>query len=272
MATQRASGLLQRLAQGSLVKQILVGLVLGILLAWISKPAAEAVGLLGTLFVGALKAVAPVLVLMLVMASIANHQHGQKTNIRPILFLYLLGTFSAALAAVVFSFAFPSTLHLSSSAQDIVPPSGIVEVLRGLLMSMVSNPIDALLNANYIGILVWAVGLGFALRHGNETTKNLVNDMSNAVTFMVKLVIRFAPVGIFGLVSSTLATTGFSTLWGYAHLLVVLIGCMLLVALVVNPLLVFWKIRRTLIRWCSPACVKAAFMPSLPAALPPIFQ
>ncbi|HAU6745768.1 TPA: serine/threonine transporter SstT [Salmonella enterica subsp. enterica serovar Godesberg] len=244
MATQRASGLLQRLAQGSLVKQILVGLVLGILLAWISKPAAEAVGLLGTLFVGALKAVAPVLVLMLVMASIANHQHGQKTNIRPILFLYLLGTFSAALAAVVFSFAFPSTLHLSSSAQDIVPPSGIVEVLRGLLMSMVSNPIDALLNANYIGILVWAVGLGFALRHGNETTKNLVNDMSNAVTFMVKLVIRFAPVGIFGLVSSTLATTGFSTLWGYAHLLVVLIGCMLLVALVVNPLLVFWKIRR----------------------------
>ncbi|EIX3801849.1 serine/threonine transporter SstT [Salmonella enterica] len=253
MATQRASGLLQRLAQGSLVKQILVGLVLGILLAWISKPAAEAVGLLGTLFVGALKAVAPVLVLMLVMASIANHQHGQKTNIRPILFLYLLGTFSAALAAVVFSFAFPSTLHLSSSAQDIVPPSGIVEVLRGLLMSMVSNPIDALLNANYIGILVWAVGLGFALRHGNETTKNLVNDMSNAVTFMVKLVIRFAPIGIFGLVSSTLATTGFSTLWGYAHLLVVLIGCMLLVvligcmllvALVVNPLLVFWKIRR----------------------------
>ncbi len=190
MATQRASGLLQRLAQGSLVKQILVGLVLGILLAWVSKPAAEAVGLLGTLFVGALKAVAPILVLMLVMASIANHQHGQKTNIRPILFLYLLGTFSAALAAVVFSFAFPSTLHLSSSAQDIVPPSGIVEVLRGLLMSMVSNPIDALLNANYIGILVWAVGLGFALRHGNETTKNLVNDMSNAVTFMVKLVIR----------------------------------------------------------------------------------
>ena len=229
MTTQRSPGLFRRLAHGSLVKQILVGLVLGILLAWISKPAAEAVGLLGTLFVGALKAVAPILVLMLVMASIANHQHGQKTNIRPILFLYLLGTFSAALAAVVFSFAFPSTLHLSSSAGDISPPSGIVEVMRGLVMSMVSNPIDALLKGNYIGILVWAIGLGFALRHGNETTKNLVNDMSNAVTFMVKLVIRFAPIGIFGLVSSTLATTGFSTLWGYAQLLVVLVGCMLLV-------------------------------------------
>ncbi len=238
------STLLRRLAQGSLVKQIFIGLVLGVLLATVSKPAAVAVGLLGTLFVGALKAVAPVLVLMLVMASIANHQQGQKTSIRPILFLYLLGTFAAALTAVLFSFLFPSTLHLNAAAESITPPSGIVEVLRGLLMSMVSNPIDALLNANYIGILVWAVGLGFALRHGNETTKNLINDMSHAVTFIVKVVIRFAPLGIFGLVASTLATTGFETLWGYAQLLLVLVGCMLLVALVINPLLVFWKIRR----------------------------
>ncbi|MEW5282720.1 serine/threonine transporter SstT [Klebsiella michiganensis] len=238
------STLLRRLAQGSLVKQILIGLVLGVLLATVSKPAAVAVGLLGTLFVGALKAVAPVLVLMLVMASIANHQQGQKTSIRPILFLYLLGTFAAALTAVLFSFLFPSTLHLNAAAESITPPSGIVEVLRGLLMSMVSNPIDALLNANYIGILVWAVGLGFALLHGNETTKNLINDMSHAVTFIVKVVIRFAPLGIFGLVASTLATTGFETLWGYAQLLLVLVGCMLLVALVINPLLVFWKIRR----------------------------
>ena len=245
MATQSPrSTLLRRLAQGSLVKQILIGLVLGVLLATVSKPAAVAVGLLGTLFVGALKAVAPVLVLMLVMASIANHQQGQKTSIRPILFLYLLGTFAAALTAVLFSFLFPSTLHLNAAAESITPPSGIVEVLRGLLMSMVSNPIDALLNANYIGILVWAVGLGFALRHGNETTKNLINDMSHAVTFIVKVVIRFAPLGIFGLVASTLATTGFETLWGYAQLLLVLVGCMLLVALVINPLLVFWKIRR----------------------------
>ncbi|EGT5681077.1 serine/threonine transporter SstT [Cronobacter turicensis] len=245
MTTQsQGGGLLHRLAQGSLVKQILVGLVLGILLAWLSKPAAIAVGLLGTLFVGALKAVAPVLVLMLVMASIANHKHGQRTNIRPILWLYLLGTFSAALTAVLFSFLFPSTLHLVSGATDITPPTGIVGVLRDLLLSMVANPVDALLKGNYIGILVWAVGLGFALRHGNETTKNLVNDMSDAVTFMVKLVIRFAPVGIFGLVASTLATTGFDTLWGYAQLLVVLVGCMLLVALVINPLIVFAKIRR----------------------------
>lgn len=242
--SSQASGLLQRFARGSLVKQILVGLVLGIVLALVSKPAAVATGLLGTLFVGALKAVAPVLVLTLVMASIANHQHGQKTNIRPILVLYLLGTFSAALTAVVVSFMFPSTLHLTSGATDITPPSGIVEVIHGLLMSIISNPIDALLNANYIGILVWAVGLGFALRHGNETTKNLVNDLSDAMTFIVKVVIRFAPIGIFGLVASTLATTGFSTLWSYAQLLLVLLGCMFGVALIINPLLVFITTRR----------------------------
>lgn len=242
--SSQASGLLQRFARGSLVKQILVGLVLGIVLALVFKPAAMATGLLGTLFVGALKAVAPVLVLTLVMASIANHQHGQKTNIRPILVLYLLGTFSAALTAVVVSFMFPSTLHLTSSATDISPPSGIVEVIHGLLMSTIANPIDALLNANYIGILVWAVGLGFALRHGNETTKNLVNDLSDAVTFIVKVVIRFAPIGIFGLVASTLATTGFSTLWSYAQLLLVLLGCMFGVALIINPLLVFITTRR----------------------------
>lgn len=244
MRTQHSTGLLHRLVHGSLVKQILIGLVLGILLAWISKPAALAAGLLGTLFVGALKAVAPVLVLMLVMASIANHRHGQKTNIRPILVLYLVGTFSAALTAVVFSFLFPSTLQLVTGATDITPPAGITEVLRGLLMSMVSNPVHALLEANYIGILVWAIGLGFALRHGSDSTKSLINDVSDAVTFMVKLVIRFAPIGIFGLVSARLAETGFATLYGYAQLLLVLIGCMFLVALVINPLLVFWKIRR----------------------------
>ncbi|MFW7247704.1 serine/threonine transporter SstT [Enterobacter sp. BNK-34] len=242
--TTSSSGLFARLSRGSLVKQILVGLVLGIALALISKPAAEATGLLGTLFVGALKAVAPILVLTLVMASIANHQQGQKTNIRPILWMYLLGTFSAALTAVVVSFIFPSTLQLTTGATDITPPAGIVEVMHGLLMSIVANPIHALINANYIGILVWAVGLGFALRHSNDTTKNLVNDLSHAVTFIVTVVIRFAPIGIFGLVASTLATTGFGALWGYAQLLLVLIGCMAVVALVINPLLVFLQTRR----------------------------
>ncbi|WP_431224902.1 serine/threonine transporter SstT [Serratia sp. L9] len=236
--------LLVRITQGSLVKQIMVGLVAGIVVALVSPAAATAIGLLGALFVGALKAVAPLLVLVLVMASIANHQQGQKTNIRPILFLYLLGTFAAALTAVVFSFIFPSTLVLVVGNTDINPPGGIVEVLKGLLMSVVANPFNALINANYIGILAWAVGMGLALRHSSDSTKLLINDMSNAVTLVVRAVIRCAPLGIFGLVASTLAETGFGALWGYAQLLMVLIGCMLFVALVLNPLIVYWKIRR----------------------------
>ena len=148
--------LLHRIVQGSLVKQIMIGLVAGIIVALISPAAASAVGLLGALFVGALKAVAPVLVLVLVMASIANHKHGQKTNIRPILFLYLLGTFAAALVAVVVSFMFPSNLALVTGNADINPPGGIIEVLKGLLMSVVANPFHALINANYIGILACA--------------------------------------------------------------------------------------------------------------------
>ncbi|WP_145508553.1 serine/threonine transporter SstT [Yersinia alsatica] len=238
------SGFIGFIIRGSLVKQILVGLIAGIILALVSTQGALAVGLLGSLFVGALKAVAPVLVLMLVMSSIANHKQGQKTSIRPILFLYLLGTFSAALVAVVVSFMFPSTLVLATLNADITPPTGIAEVLKGLLNSVIANPINALLNANYIGILAWAVGLGIALRHAADTTKALITDMSDAVTKVVRVVIRFAPLGIFGLVSSTMAETGFGVLLGYAQLLVVLIGCMLLVALVVNPLIVFWKIRR----------------------------
>lgn len=237
------SGFIGFIIRGSLVKQILVGLIAGIILALVSTQAALAVGLLGTLFVGALKAVAPVLVLMLVMASIANHKQGQKTSIRPILFLYLIGTFSAALIAVAVSFMFPSTLVLATQNADITPPGGIVDVLKGLLNSVIANPIHALLNANYIGILAWAVGLGVALRHAADTTKALINDMSDAVTVVVRVVIRFAPLGIFGLVSSTMAETGFGVLLSYAHLLVVLIGCMLFVALIVNPLIVFWKIR-----------------------------
>ncbi|MFS2221208.1 serine/threonine transporter SstT [Pantoea sp. B65] len=240
----KPSGPIAYLLGASLVKQIMFGLLAGIALAWFSKDAALAVGLLGTLFVSALKAVAPLLVLMLVISAIASHKQGQKSNIRPIVTIYLLSTFFAAVVAVIFSHLFPQTLALSSANNTITPPSGIIEVLRGLLMSMVANPIAALMNANYIGILVWGIGLGIAMRHSSDTTKILLSDASKAVTWLVRLVIGCAPIGIFGLVASTLASSGFSALWGYAHLLTLLIGCMLLVALVFNPILVFWKIRR----------------------------
>ncbi|ERK17367.1 Sodium:dicarboxylate symporter [Pantoea sp. AS-PWVM4] len=237
-------GRLGALFAGSLVKQIMLGLIAGVALAWFSRDAALAVGLLGELFVRALKAVAPLLVLVLVISSIANHQQGQKTNIRPIIMLYLLSTFFAAVVAVIFSHLFPQMLSMNVGKTEITPPSGIAEVLHGLLMSMVANPIEALMNANYIGILVWALGLGLAFRHASPSSKAFLNDASNAATWVVRCVIRCAPLGIFGLVASILASTGFDALWEYASLLSLLLGCMLLMALVVNPLLVFNKIRR----------------------------
>ncbi|OAT48814.1 sodium:dicarboxylate symporter [Proteus hauseri ATCC 700826] len=229
--------------QGSLVKQILVGLVAGILLAWLAPDIAKMMSLLGSLFISALKAVAPILVWVLVMASIANHRQGQKLNIRPVLVLYLLATFFAALTAVVASFMFPSVLTLVVNESQLTPPENIAEVLKGVLINVVANPVDALINGNYMGILAWSIGLGITLRHANDNTKVLVQDLADAVTNLVRVVIRLAPIGIFGLVSSTIATTGFEVLAGYAQVLVVLIGCMFFVALVVNPVIVFWKIR-----------------------------
>ncbi len=239
-----APSLLQRLTRVSLVTQIVIGLIAGILLALLLPEAARATGFIGKVFVAALKAVAPILVFVLVMASIANHKHGQETHIKPILFLYLLGTFAAAVVAVIASMWFPSPLVLVTHDAAVSAPGGIDEVLQSLLLSVVDNPISALMNANFIGILAWAIGMGIAIRHAGETTRTVLDDLSNGVTLIVRVVIRFAPLGIFGLVASTLATSGFGALLGYAHLLLVLIGCMLFVALVVNPAIVFWKLRR----------------------------
>ncbi|PHN24851.1 serine/threonine transporter SstT [Pseudomonas sp. ICMP 460] len=234
----------QRLTRVSLVTQIVIGLIAGILLALLLPEVARATEIMGAVFIGALKAVAPILVFVLVMASIANHKHGQHTHIKPILLLYLLGTFSAATVAVVASTLFPSTLVLVTQGSTVSAPGGIAEVLQGLLLSAVDNPVSALMNANFIGILAWAIGMGIAIRHAGETTRGVLGDLSNGVTVIVRTVIRFAPLGIFGLVASTLATSGFGALLGYAHLLVVLIGCMLVVALVINPAIVYCKLRR----------------------------
>ena len=242
--TDASPSLLHRLKRTGLVTQIVIGLIAGILLAWLAPSAALSVAFIGKLFVSALKAVAPILVFVLVMASIANHKHGQETHIRPILVLYLFGTFAAAVVAVVASMLFPSNLVLSTQDIAVSAPGGIGEVLQSLLLSVVDNPVNALMNANFIGILAWAIGMGIAIRHAGETTRTVLNDLSNGVTLIVRVVIRFAPLGIFGLVASTLASSGFNALLGYLHLLAVLIGCMLFVALVVNPLIVFWKLRR----------------------------
>ena len=230
----------------SLVKQIAIGLVLGIIVGWIAPNAGLAVGLLGSLFVGALKAVAPVLVFISVVAATSKHRKGNEAYIKPIIGLYIVGTFAAALVAVIAGMMFPTHIVLSS-ASDIstTPPSGIVEVLKTLLMNLVANPVNAVANANYIGILAWGLVLGFAIRnHGSDTTRQVVADLADAISTVVKWVIKFAPLGIFGLVASTVAETGFGALASYAQLLAVLLGCMLFIALVVNPLIVWWKIRR----------------------------
>ncbi len=242
--TDASPSLLHRLKSTSLVTQIVVGLIAGILLAWLAPAAAVSVAFIGKVFVSALKAVAPILVFVLVMASIANHKHGQETHIRPILVLYLFGTFAAAVVAVIASMMFPSNLVLATEDIAVSAPGGISEVMQSLLLSVVDNPVSALMNANFIGILAWAIGMGIAIRHAGDTTRTVLSDLSNGVTLIVRVVIRFAPLGIFGLVASTLATSGFSALLGYLHLLAVLIGCMLFVALVINPLIVFWKLRR----------------------------
>lgn len=235
------SPVLRLLNRTSLVTQIVIGLLAGIALALLAPAMALDLAFLGKLFVSALKAVAPVLVFILVMASIANHRHGQETHIRPILWLYLLGTFAAAAVAVVASMLFPSTLALSAGDATLAAPGGISEVLQNLVLSAVDNPVNALLSGNFIGILSWAIGLGVALRHASPATRTVVEDLSNGVTLIVRVVIRFAPLGIFGLVSATLAQSGLDALLGYLHLLAVLIGCMLFVALIMNPLIVFWK-------------------------------
>ncbi|HJE30593.1 serine/threonine transporter SstT [Stutzerimonas nitrititolerans] len=228
----------------SLVVQIIVGLVAGCVVALLFPAAAQSLSLLGDLFVQALKSVAPVLVFALVTASLANHQRGQPTHVRPILLLYALGTLSAAVVAVVASFLFPTGLELVSDTADITPPSGVAAVLKTLLFNVVDNPVRALIDGNYIGILAWAIGLGFAFRHAGESTRQLTADLSAGVSLIVKVVIRFAPLGVFGLVTGTLAQSGFAVLLGYLQLLLVLVGSMLFLALVINPLIVYWQIRR----------------------------
>ena len=228
----------------SLVVQIIAGLVAGCVVALLFPAAAQSLSLLGDLFVQALKSVAPVLVFVLVTASLANHQRGQPTHVRPILLLYALGTLSAAVVAVVASFLFPTSLELVSDTADITPPSGVAAVLKTLLFSVVDNPVRALIDGNYIGILAWAIGLGFAFRHASESTRQLSADLSAGVSLIVKVVIRFAPLGVFGLVTGTLAQSGFAVLLGYLQLLLVLVGSMLFLALVINPLIVYWQIRR----------------------------
>ncbi len=227
----------------SLVKRIICGLIIGIVLGLV-VPQATALSLLGNLFVGALKAIAPILVLFLVMSALAKHQEGKQTNMKHIIGLYLLGTFLAGLMAVIASFLFPVTLTLTQSTSDITPPGGIGEVLNTLMMNLVANPVDALVNANYIGILAWAVLLGIALRKAPEGVKVAIESVADAISQIVRWIISCAPFGVLGLVFTTISQQGIDSLLSYGRLIVLLVGTMAFVAFVVNPIIVFIGIRK----------------------------
>ncbi|WP_122902113.1 serine/threonine transporter SstT [Acinetobacter sp. B51(2017)] len=224
----------------SLVTRIVIAIILGVLVAVVTPQYAPYLTILGDLFIKALKSVAPILVFVLVLSSIANFKVGSSNAyIKPIMLMYAAGMFLAALSAVIASIIFPSTLFLDLPAQgELTPPGSLTEIFRNLLLSFIANPVTAIAEANFIGILAWSVALGIAFRHASDTTKGVLNDAANAVNAVIRLVISFAPFGIFGLVAVTFADAGLNTLMSYAQLLTVLLGTMLFVALVINPIMV----------------------------------
>ena len=236
--------LIQKWNSMSLILRILIGLIIGIILGLL-LPQATGIAILGDIFVGALKAIAPVLVFVLVISSLAQASSGIGKKFRTVIILYMVSTFLAAVVAVFASFAFPVTLKLTASTTDTTPPSGIVEVLTSLLNNIVDNPVNALINANYIGILAWSVVLGLALkRHGSDNTKRMLRDISDAVSQGVRWIINLAPLGVLGLVYQSISSNGLSIFSDYGKLLLVLVGCMLAVALIVDPLIAAVCLRR----------------------------
>ena len=244
----------------SLVKRIICGLIVGIILG-LTVPQASGISILGDLFVGALRAIAPILVFFLVMSSLCHMGKGQKTNMKVIVVLYLAGNLISALCAVIASYIFPVTIAFSESTNtgDVTPPSGVTEVLTNLLMNLVDNPVNALINANYIGILAWAIIFGIALKAAGEGTKTALENISDAVSTAVKWIINCAPFGIMGLIFTVIAEQGLDVLLSYGRLILVLVGTMAVVALVINPIIVFFFIRKNPYKLVF-TCLKESFI------------
>lgn len=230
----------------SLVLRIVIGMVIGAVLALIIPNAAETapgIGILGTLFVGALKAIAPLLVFILIISALAQSREKMGKQFGTVIVLYLVSTFLAAVIAVIASFIFPVTITLTDAATDAAPDS-FAAIFTGLLNNIVANPIGSIVSGNYLGILFWAVVLGFAFKAASDTTKKFLADASEAVTKAVRFVINLAPFGILGLVFTAVSTSGLAIFTEYGKLLLILVGCMLIAALVVNPIMTFIVIRK----------------------------
>ena len=257
----------------ALVKRILVGLVLGAILG-LTVPGATGISILGDVFVSALKAIAPLLVFFLVISSLCNAGNSHGGVIKTVIILYMFSTVLAAVIAVFASMAFPVKLTLATAAAtDTAAPQGIAEGLNNLLLNVVANPVSSLVNANYVGILTWAILLGLAFRAANEITKNVLNDIANGTSAVVSWIINMAPFGIFGLVFNTVSTNGLEIFTTYGKLLALLVGCMLFIYFVTNPLLVYWCIRKNpypLIFHCLKRSALTAFFTRSSAANIPV--
>ncbi|MBE6562313.1 MAG: serine/threonine transporter SstT [Ruminococcaceae bacterium] len=225
-----------------LILRIAIGLVIGALLG-LFVPGASFVTVFGDVFVGALKAIAPILVFVLVIASLASAGKGIGGRFKTVIVFYMLSTFLAAVVAVVGSYIFKVTIPLSETV-DKVAPTGLGEVFRTLLTNMVSNPITSIMNGNYVGILTWAVILGLALRGASDKTKEVLSDLSAGVSKTVAWVIQLAPFGILGLVYASVGEYGLEIFTDYGKILLLLVGCMLAVALIVDPLIVAIALKR----------------------------
>ena len=227
----------------NLIKRISLGILCGALLA-VLFPQASAIGLLGEIFVGGLKAIAPLLVFALVANALSQQKKGEKSNMKKVILLYLLGTFAAALVSVLVSFVFPLEIDLADAKQSLSPPDGIGQVLSNLLLKLVDNPLNALISANYIGVLSWAVVFGIAMREASHHSKDLLRTSAEVTSKIVEWIINLAPFGILGLVYTTISGKGFQALQSYGLLLLVLIATILIVALIINPLIVFIMLRK----------------------------
>ena len=223
----------------SLIKRIAIGVVVGAVLG-LFVPKFTVIGLLGDMFVGGLKAIAPLLVFALVANALSQTREGQQSNMKTVIVLYLFGTFAAALTAVISHYIFPISLKLgAAAATKATAPQGVGEVFKDLLLKMVDNPVNALAQANYIGVLVWAVVFGFAMRTASNHTKDLLNTLAEVTSQIVRWIINLAPFGILGLVFNTISENGVGVLADYGVLILVLVGTMAFVALVVNPIIAF---------------------------------
>lgn len=235
------SSMIKRYKSTNLIIKIMIGIVVGVFVGICIPSFTDYTSLLGDFFIGALKAIAPILVFILVLSAISTREYGNGTKkIKNVIILYLIGTFLASVCGVVASFLFPTKLILEIPNNiDLTPPSSVAMVFKDLLFKMIENPVSALANGNYIGILTWAIAAGIALKTCSKEVKKVFIDINEGTIKIVAFIVRLAPIGIFGLVSTSVAKTGVETLADYVLLLLVLVGTMLFVTFVINPLIVF---------------------------------